>query len=186
MSLKLRISIYLPVRFVCFLFSPVISCFSGVFSRFSRLNVHLSGEHGMFSFSLCSDSNLRPLGITVGPTVLPGCPTPSIQDLYSCGTLVTGTPSQWKSLLSRGWSKMKSKPQRFEASSRSFCRAAWYSSCSCSRSTGPNRFRRVGPFTRVLRIRLRLAIILHCMKQRQDHDELRQWWWPVQSQYGTC
>lgn len=145
---------YVPLMFVCFLLAPVIC--SVVFSNFSRLNVQLS--------EVLSGATLSPFLERVAPAVLwpSACPTPSIQERDSSGTLVQGMASHWKSLLSKGLSWMKSNPQRSEASFTLSCKAAWYTLCNCSWSTGPKSFRRVGRFPRVLRICLWPSMILHC------------------------
>lgn len=68
---------HVPVMFVCFLFSPVLSLLLGVSSRFCWLGEHPSGEHGAFSFLSC--------GLTSAPwppAPWPATPwPPCIQDL---------------------------------------------------------------------------------------------------------
>lgn len=154
-----------PVMFVCFLFIPAFSSFSGVFSTLKMFSVS-----GMFSFSLCGSSDLRLLGGVLVSAVF--WTRPASWQRYSSGTPAPGTLSHRKWLPSRGLSERKSKPQRRDASSRSFRRAAWYSSWSCSRSTGPNRFRLAG-LLGAAGIRFGAAMVLHCLNTEHPWLDLR-------------
>lgn len=150
-----------PVIFVCFLFSSDL--FSGVFSMSCGTEPNLSGVWGMFSFWVSDDGSfVRGLGCSL-----------SWQLRYSTGTRTPDTPSHWKSPPSSGFSETKSKLQRRDASSRSFLRASWYSTWSCSRSTGPNRFRLAGPFPRARRIRLCAAMTWSCKDKRDGYQCLQ-------------